>query len=400
MKYFLIIVLLCFITITVFSDTLEMINIGINDTLQMEYVIIDGSLLIKNSNVIFKIERDYEFKNGKIRFNIESDSLIMIYKPIKPKIKYRNFIYKKVEKKAINDSILFNDDLKISGNDNIYFGGIKGFMVNVGNSGNVTMNQTLELNIEGNVSDRWMLSGYIYDDGTQGVLNTYNIPVSQIENVNISIYDSLNMFSLGNNTFTGYQGKFTMRNREILGIYGIVKKGQLGFKGAIAGQKGQFRQIEFYCYDNVQGPYLLVEEITLAEYIIAPGSEKIFINGERLIEGDDNDYTINYQNGELYFTTKRIVDSNTLIYVEFQTYEGSHPITGYYGGFSAMDSIINIIYIREEQTIVDENDREIFETINSDSSKVFLSSIEFAGDNLGDYFYTDSILVFAGINSG
>ena len=51
---------------------------------------------------------------------------------------------------------------------------------------------------------------------------------------------------------------------------------------------------------------------------ILSGTEKVWLNGERVKRGQNYDYTIDYSSSEIYFTPKRLIDFDTDIFVEYQ----------------------------------------------------------------------------------
>ena len=44
---------------------------------------------------------------------------------------------------------------------------------------------------------------------------------------------------------------------------------------------------------------------------ILSGTEKVWLNGQRLERGENYDYTIDYSSSEIYFTPKRLIDFDT-----------------------------------------------------------------------------------------
>jgi hypothetical protein len=82
--------------------------------------------------------------------------------------------------------------------------------------------------------------------------------------------------------------------------------------------KGKFSRINLVPIDANQGPYRLIPENGDANIVVIGGSERVFIDGELLKRGLDNDYSIDYNLGEIIFTAKRIVSVELKIVVEFE----------------------------------------------------------------------------------
>ena len=82
--------------------------------------------------------------------------------------------------------------------------------------------------------------------------------------------------------------------------------------------KGSFRRLSFKGEDGNQGPYFLTNENGKRNIIVSAGSEEVWLNGKKLIRGDNNDYVINYSNGEIFFNSKNLIFYDSDIDVEFQ----------------------------------------------------------------------------------
>ncbi|MDY6787975.1 MAG: hypothetical protein SVK54_07610, partial [candidate division WOR-3 bacterium] len=292
------------------------------------------------------------------------------------------------------------DVYAVESGDQVFVTGMKGVSINVSDRGSMDLNQSLELSIDGNVDKRWDIEGFIYDNSSQYNYNSINIPVSEIDNMRLSVKDSSTMIVLGNTAFEGFDSRFTARTREMLGILGSTNSPGFEISAAAAGQKGRLKTTEFYCNDGVQGPYTLVDEIVLSEYIITPGSEQIYLNGNLLKIGEDNDYTFNYQTGELTFTQNNIVDSDDYVYAQFQTYENSGPMTGYYCSVGSENSPARLLFMREQQDVTDADMKDSLSRIEGDSGTVFISDYHYVGAGNGDYTMEDSIFVYSGAGNG
>lgn len=85
---------------------------------------------------------------------------------------------------------------------------------------------------------------------------------------------------------------------------------------------GTFRVMEFNGQTGVQGPYRLTNSSGETFITVAAGTEKVYLDGQLLGRGEENDYIIDYSIGEIYFTNKRILRSSHRIRVEYQ-YLGS-----------------------------------------------------------------------------
>jgi len=104
----------------------------------------------------------------------------------------------------------------------------------------------------------------------------------------------------------------------------IGEKSTLRFGAGAALTRGTFSRNIFEAEENNQGPYKLTGNNGETFIIIIAGTEKVFINGIPMKRGIENDYTINYNVGEVVFTPNRLITKDLRIIIEFQYSDRSY----------------------------------------------------------------------------
>jgi hypothetical protein len=94
------------------------------------------------------------------------------------------------------------------------------------------------------------------------------------------------------------------------------RRGELNAAGAVV--RGDFRTQSFTGSDGVQGPYRLIGTRGEQFIIVLAGTERVYLDGIRMVRGEENDYVIDYGLGEIIFTANRIISNASRIVVEFQ----------------------------------------------------------------------------------
>lgn len=82
--------------------------------------------------------------------------------------------------------------------------------------------------------------------------------------------------------------------------------------------KGKYVRNVITAIHGVQGPYKLSGEQNETNIVVLSGSEMVYLDGQLLTRGQDNDYVIDYNLGELTFTSKHLISSENRIIVTFE----------------------------------------------------------------------------------
>jgi hypothetical protein len=82
--------------------------------------------------------------------------------------------------------------------------------------------------------------------------------------------------------------------------------------------KGEFAEDNISPIDANMGPYRLTGTGGENFIVVLSGSEKVYLDGQLLQRGQNNDYTIDYNAAQLTFTPKHLITATSVIVVDFQ----------------------------------------------------------------------------------
>jgi hypothetical protein len=196
--------------------------------------------------------------------------------------------------------------------------------VSIGTNQDFVLNSSLNLQLTGKLSDKLEIMANITDKNVpiQPEGNTQSI--RDFDKIFIRLdYDHRFWLDAGDIEVEQSDDAFMCLHRKFMGMSFSASnelKGGNNLKNAVGGgvNKGKYVRQVLAVQNGVQGPYRLSGESGEPNITILAGSERVFMDGELLVRGQDNDYIIDYNTGELTFTVKHLMTSEKRVIVEYE----------------------------------------------------------------------------------
>ncbi|MEP7147177.1 MAG: hypothetical protein ABI792_09235 [bacterium] len=342
---------------------------------------------------ILKIEYDvfpYNFKDEYSNFEIltERDSLT------------GDTVQIATQKKDFIGSIFEGTELEKSGS---LFRGI-----NIGSNRDLSLNSGFRLQLNGKLTNDIEINAALTDESTPIQPEGNTEKLQELDKVFIEIKSNNVVGTIGDINVDFENSEFINFKRKIQGAKGYSDYGfgNVFLSGAV--QRGKFNTNSFRGNDGVQGPYVLLGKDNEINILVLSGTEKVYLDGNLMIRGEQADYVIDYGIGTITFTNNRLITSASRIIVDFEYSDrkynrtiiaGSNQLHFFKNKLSFTTSYVNQ-NDNQDKTIdftLSEQDKQILANAGDDKFKAIKSGVVFlgrdsSGRGLGLYAKTDTII--------
>jgi len=387
--------------------------------------IIANSDTLRLGETVLQRGHDYQinYRSSQLRLHKPaSDSLVLTYR-ILPVSLPRQLAIFKLAKPAKSDSTLAisnvvtaarPDNLRDNLGANLSKSGSLTRGVSLGSEQGLKVDSGLRLQLSGKLSDKTEVVAALTDQSTpiqpEGNTQTLN----EIDKVFIQLKSERFNATLGDFQIEYGGSEFSRYNRKLQGAKIAVgntenfpSNFQLQLSAAVS--RGKFTTNQFNGVEGKQGPYQLQGDRGQIDILILAGTERVWIDGQLMTRGENNDYVIEYSNGQITFTRKRLITSDSRLTIDFQfsderfrrnLYSAQGVVTGFNEKLKWQTTLL-----REG----DDQNNPLEFTLNSAERELLAA----AGDGLvsrdgsrfvdaknGNYIQRDSIWVYVGPDSG
>jgi len=203
--------------------------------------------------------------------------------------------------------------------------------VQVGTGRDVSLESGLRLSLDGRLAQ---------DVEVTALLDDRNLPIApegtsrrldEIDQVYVEIRAGDAEGRFGDYHLQTDAGRFGEIDRRLEGGRASWDGPDLSVTAAGAVTRAVFHSNQFNGADGVQGPYLLTGRNGERDFPVLGGSEKVWVDGVLRQRGAAADYTIDYARGEVTFTPRLPITSESRIEIDFEYSPEAYPRNLYAG---------------------------------------------------------------------
>ncbi|MGC9331502.1 MAG: hypothetical protein ACP5DZ_06455 [Bacteroidales bacterium] len=258
--------------------------------------------------------------------------------------------------------------------------------INVGNNQNAVHNSNLNLQIDGELSKNLYVRASLTDKNIPIQADGTKQNLQEFDNVFVEIYNPDFNLKAGDISLTAKEDYFMRYDKNTRGIHINTVLGKntnttIHSDVSVSVSMGKYHKMEFMGEEGNQGPYKLQGAENEKYIVVVSGSERVYIDGELMTRGQTQDYIIDYNTGEIIFTSNQLItkDSRIIVEFEYRTSSYNRMMIGTNHEIKTEKSRLFIRYFNE----FDGKNQPLDQSIGTEQRQ-FLSTI---GDNLSSALY-------------
>lgn len=270
-----------------------------------------------------------DFFQGKLYFSKPFDTLIVDYQyfdiNLKNDLGYKNTVKKMADSTSKNPyNLPYYGDTFVVNNlpydpfaqSKLDKSGVLARGITVGTNRDLSVNSTFRLQLKGDLGEDIAIVAGITDENIPIQPSGTTEQLSDFDKVFIQLKHRNKYLTLGDIEIQKKDSRFSNFYRNCLGLQGDFQGKKIQSSIFFSAAKGKFHSMSFQGEEAKQGPYRLTGKNNERFVVVLAGSEKVYVNGKLITRGKE--YVIEYNSGELTFTSLFPINSSHRIVVDFE----------------------------------------------------------------------------------
>ncbi|MEZ4926570.1 MAG: hypothetical protein R3A50_09855 [Saprospiraceae bacterium] len=191
-----------------------------------------------------------------------------------------------------------------------------------GNSQNLVFNSNLNLQLDGKLGNDLELRAALSDNSIPLQPDGTTRQLQEFDRVFIQLKQKQNTLTAGDYDLVKPTGYFSNYFKRLQGgmfqSSFLQKEDSINVRAAAAVSRGKFSRQIIQGQEGNQGPYRLQGAEGERFIIVLAGTEKVYIDGQLMQRGLEDDYVVDYNLGEVVFTAHRLISKDSRIIIEFE----------------------------------------------------------------------------------
>jgi len=292
--------------------------------------------------------------------------------------------------------------------------GSKSIGFRAGTGADLELNQTLNVQIDGYLSDNLKVSGVLSDQSSPDV-GGISTSLGEIDRVTLSLASDNFRADIGDIVFDRKFGMTSRLTKTLKGGQVAVHSGNLQSDLTVGGIKSKHGALRSFGRDGIAGPYKLLSNAGRYTVSILPGTDRVWLDGRALVRGADADYQVDYLRGELTFSPRITITSRSRIEADFEYLDENYRQDFYAGSFLLGDTAsfasARIDFLRQSdskdnpsQLALSPGDIELLADAGDSSTLAARSGVAKVDSGQGSYLQeiieSDTVYSFVGLGNG
>lgn len=192
-----------------------------------------------------------------------------------------------------------------------------------GNSQDLVLDSRFNLRMAGMLGDGIEITAAITDENLPIQAEGNTRQLKEFDKVFIQLRKNKSRLVAGDYELNRPPGYFMNYYKKLQGAtfetgFELPGEALIRTAASIAVSRGQFVRNTITPLEGNQGPYKLRGKEGERFIIVLSGTEKVWLDGRLLNRGLEDDYIIDYNQGEITFTSRRIINKDSRIIIEFE----------------------------------------------------------------------------------